>query len=126
MNPLLMTGICVVLFVFGSYTTAIITQIKHGRPTAKMRGFLTAGVLLDISATTFMIIGSRKIPLTFHGILGYSALLLMATDVVLMWRRYRQYGEGPLPKELHRYSLAAYSWWVLAFIAGIFITIRMR
>jgi len=125
MNPLLMTGVGIVLFAFGSYTTAIITQVRKRRPTAMMRGFLTAGVTLDAAATAFMIAGSRRIPLTFHGIFGYSAFLLMATDLLLMWRRYRLMRNDPLPAKLHRFSLAAYTWWVLAFVAGIVVAARM-
>jgi hypothetical protein len=126
MNPLLLTGMGIVVLALGSYTTAIVTQIRQRRPTAIMRGFLTAGVTLDATATAFMIAGSRRIPLTFHGILGYSAFLLMATDLVLMWRRYRSQSTDPLPARLHRYSIAAYSWWVLAFVAGIIVATRMR
>ena len=125
MNPLLLTGVGLVLLAFGSYTTAIITQIRRRRPTAMMRGFLTAGVTLDAAATAFMIAGSRRIPLTFHGIIGYSAFLLMATDLVLMWRRFRLRKNQPLPIKLHGYSLAAYSWWVLAFVAGIVVALRI-
>jgi hypothetical protein len=125
MNALLLTGVAVVVFAFASYTTAIITQAGHRRPTVLMRAFLTAGVALDATATAFMIAGSRRIPLTFHGILGYSAFVLMATDLVLMWRRYRSHGLEPLPAGLHRYSFAAYSWWVLAFIAGIVVSTRL-
>jgi len=91
-----------------------------------MRAFLTAGVALDATATAFMIAGSRKIPLTVHGILGYSAFVLMATDLVLMWRRYRACGTDTLPVRLQRYSLAAYSWWVLAFVAGIVVAAMMK
>jgi hypothetical protein len=126
MNTLLLTGMAVVVFALASYTTAIVTQARHHRPTLLMRGFLTAGVALDATATGFMIAGSRRIPLTFHGILGYSAFLLMATDLVLMWRRYRLHGVEPLPARLHSYSLAAYSWWVLAFVAGIVVSTRLR
>lgn len=126
MNPLLLAGMSIVVFALGSYTTAIVTQIKQRRPTTMMRGFLTAGVTLDATATAFMIAGSRRIPLTFHGILGYSALLLMATDLVLMWRHYRLQKNAPLPARLHRYSLTAYSWWVLAFLAGIVVATRIR
>jgi len=125
-NPLLLTGVCIVLFALGSYTTAIIAQVRQRRPAALMRGFLTAGVTFDATATAFMIAGSRRIPLTFHGILGYSALLLMATDLVMIWRRYRAHGSDPLPAGLHRYSLAAYSWWVVAFVAGMIVAMRMR
>jgi hypothetical protein len=116
MNPLLLTGRGIVVLALGSYTTAIITQIRQRRPTAIMRGFLTAGVTLDATATAFMIAGSRRIPLTFHGILAYSAFLLMATDLVRMWKWYRLRSTGPLPAKFHRYSPAAYSWWVLAFV----------
>lgn len=126
MNPLLVTGVCIVLFAFGSYTTAIVTQVRRRRTPAIMRGFLTAGVSLDATATAFMIAGSRRIPLTFHGILGYSAFLLMATDLFLMWRHYRSQRNGPLPARLSRYSLAAYSWWVVAFMAGIIVAASAR
>jgi hypothetical protein len=126
MNSLLLTGMAVVVCALASYTTAIAIQARHHRPTALMRGFLTTGVSLDATATAFMIAGSRRIPLTLHGVLGYSAFLLMATDLVLMWRRYRSFGVTPLPTRLHRYSLAAYSWWVLAFAAGIVVSTGMR
>ena len=126
MNSLLVTGMSVVVLALGSYSTAIFTQIKRHRPTAMMRGFLTAGVALDATATAFMIAGSRRIPLTFHGVLGYSAFLLMATDLVLVWRRCRLQPTEPLPAKLYRYSLAAYSWWVLAFVAGIVVATRMK
>ena len=126
MNLLLLIGVGIVLFAFGSYTTAFLAQIRYRRPVAVMRGFLTAGVALDATATAFMIAGSRRIPLTFHGLLGYSAFLLMATDLVLMWRRYRGHKDDLLPTPLHRYSLAAYSWWVVAFMAGIIVASLMR
>ncbi|HUJ77034.1 MAG TPA: hypothetical protein VL359_19365 [bacterium] len=126
MNPLLITGMGIVVLALASYTISIVTQARDRRPTAVVRGFLTSGVGLDATATAFMIAGSRRIPLTFHGILGYSAFILMATDLVLMWRRYRSAGQVPLPRKLHRYSLAAYSWWVLAFLAGIVVAVTMR
>ena len=113
------------LFVFGSYTTAVMIQIRKRRPTAMMRAFLTASMTLDATATAFMIAGSRRVPLTFHGILGYSAFLVMATDLVLMWRRYHLQSTEPLPMKLHHYSLAAYSWWVLAFVAGIVVATHL-
>ena len=126
MNQLLLTSTGIVLLALGSYTAAVITQIMQRRPTVMMRGFLTAGVTLDATATAFMIAGSRRIPFTFHGILSYSAFLLMATDLALMWRRYRGFGSDALPAKLHSYSLAAYSWWVLAFVAGIIVATRMK
>ena len=125
MNPLLMTGVTIVVLALASYTTAIVTQAKRRSPTPVMRAFLTVGVALDATATAFMIAGSRKVPLTFHGILGYSAFLLMATDLALVWRSYRLRGVEPFPPRLHRYSIVAYSWWVAAFVAGIIVVAVM-
>ena len=125
-NTLLMTGMGIVVLALAAYTSAIVVQARRRRPTAGLRVFLTGGVALDATATAFMIAGSRRIPLTFHGILGYSAFLLMATDLFLMWRRYRTSGMQPLPLSLHRYSLAAYGWWVTAFLAGIVVAMAMR
>jgi hypothetical protein len=126
MNPLLITGMTIVVFTLASYTTAIIVQARHRRPTAAVRAFLSTGVGLDATATVFMIAGSRRIPLTFHGILGYSAFVVMAIDLVMMWRRFRSHGVQPLPARLHRYSFAAYAWWVAAFLAGIVVAAAMR
>ena len=125
MNPLLITGMTIVVFAFASYTTAIVTQLRRRIPAARMRAFLTTGVALDAASTSFMIAGSRRIPLTFHGVLGYSAFLLMVIDLVLVWGTFRSRGLVPLPRRLHRYSLAAYSWWTLAFIAGPIVAFRM-
>jgi hypothetical protein len=125
MNALLITGMIIVVFALAAYTTAIITQTRRRRPTIVLRGFLTSGVALDATSTAFMIAGSRKIPFTIHGFLGYSAFLLMATDLVLIWRQCIRHGEEPLPVRLHRYSLISYSWWVVAFVVGIFIALRM-
>jgi hypothetical protein len=124
-NPLLMTGVTIVLFAFASYCTAIVTQIRRRLPTPLMRAFLTIGVLLDATSTSFMIAGSRRIPLTFHGVLGYSAFLLMLIDLVLVWRFFRRHGMFALPRSLHRYSLAAFSWWTLAFVAGPIVALRL-
>jgi hypothetical protein len=125
MNPLLTTGVIIVVFAFSSYLTAIITLLRRRAPTPLMRTFLTAGVLLDATSTSFMIAGSRRIPLTFHGILGYSAFLLMLIDLILVWRFFRRNGPVVLPRPLHRYSLAAFSWWILAFIAGPIVAFRL-
>ena len=75
MNPLLVTGVCIVLFAFGSYTTAIVTQVRRRRTPAIMRGFLTAGVSLDATATAFMIarVSQNSTYLSRHpGLLGVS------------------------------------------------------
>jgi hypothetical protein len=65
--------------------------------------FLTIGIILDITATCFMIAGSHRIPITFHGILGYSALAAMLIDTVLIWKT-RIRGALVLSGRLHLYT----------------------
>jgi hypothetical protein len=125
MNPILVTGVVIVVFAFAAYSTAIVTQLRRRAPTSLMRAFLTAGVILDATSTSFMIAGSRKIPLTFHGILGYTAFLAMLIDLILVWRCWRRSGDAALPHSLHRYSIAAFAWWTLAFIAGPIVAFQM-
>ena len=80
---------------------------------------LTLGILLDITATAFMIAGSRKIPITVHGLLGYTALSAMLVDTILTWRFWRsQKVHQPVPRRLHLYTRFAYLWWVAAYVAG--------
>ncbi len=81
--------------------------------------FLTIGITLDITATTFMIIGFRNIPFTVHGILGYSALSGMLVDTILTWRDWKNAKkQQPVSRRLMIYTRLANSWWVIAYIAG--------
>ena len=119
LNPLLIAGMTVVNFALITYSLACFFEVRKRRLSAQVLGFFTAGVLLDITATTLMILGSRKIPITPHGILGYTALAAMLTDVILLWRQKKIKGlNGEISKKLHIYSTIAYCWWVIAYIAG--------
>jgi hypothetical protein len=119
MNTNVQIGTIIVVFALISYSIAIITEQRKKHILKSVLIFLTLGVLLDITATTFMIIGSSKGPLTLHGILGYSSLAGMTTDAILIWRQKIKSGIGAaVPKGLHLYSRFAYIWWVLAFITG--------
>jgi hypothetical protein len=66
-----------------------------------------------------MIIGSSKGMITPHGLIGYSSLLGMLTDTILLWRY--NISKGPdvqLTRSLHLWSRIAYTWWVIAYITG--------
>jgi len=119
MNILLMIGSFVVTLALIAYSIGIITeQRKHKIGRTVMR-FVTIGIILDIIATTFMIVGSPNSPFTYHGFLGYSALGVMLIDVILIWRLKLKEGiDAEVPKGLHLYSRYAYTWWVIAFITG--------
>ncbi len=87
-----------------------------------MLGFLQAGVVLDVVATTCMIIGSGE-GLTLHGYLGFSALAAMMSETALAWRHRAANGDQEVPGWLHWYSRFAYGWWCVAYVAGAFMVI---
>ncbi len=119
MNPLLQTGTLIVFFALASYSIAILTEQRKKILRRRILVFLTLGVALDITATIFMILGSSKGIFTLHGIIGYSSLLGMFIDAVMIWRLKITNGSYcPVPDKIHHYSRYAYIWWVIAFITG--------
>jgi hypothetical protein len=119
MNPLVRIGTTIVIFALASYSIAIITEQRKKILRQRILVFLTLGVALDITATIFMILGSSKGGFTLHGILGYSALIGMFIDAVLIWQLKMKKGSySPIPDNIHIYSRYAYIWWVIAFITG--------
>jgi hypothetical protein len=94
-------------------------KVRRKKVTSNVLLFYTIGVLLDITATTFMIIGSSNGMLTIHGFIGYSSLLGMLIDTTLLWRHNLKHGgDTDAGNGLHIYSRIAYIWWVIAFITG--------
>lgn len=119
MNTLLSIGTKIVILALIAYSVAIITEQRRHRITNIVLGFMTAGIILDIAATTFMILGSSNSPFTPHGILGYSSLLAMLIDATLFWQYRLSRGSSvDVTRGLHFYSRLAYMWWILAFITG--------
>jgi len=119
MLPLAKIAATVVSLALISYSIAIITEQRRRKVINRVLFFLTLGVILDISATTMMIIVSENSPFTLHGMLGYSSLTLMVIDAVLLWRfRMKTQASEPVPRPLHLYSRIAYIWWVAAYITG--------
>lgn len=124
MNSYSATGAGIVLFAQFSYSLSIITEQKHRRVTPFVLNFLRIGLVLDVTATLFMILGSSKSAFTLHGILGYSSLAGMFIDTVLIWRFHLKTLPGtPVPEKLHLYSRFAYGWWVTAFFTGLLLVI---
>jgi len=119
MNPILMAGTTIVIFALISYSIAILTEQRKQAVSRLVLVFLTTGIILDVTATTCMIIGSEDSAFTLHGILGYSSLTGMLIDTFLIWRIRVKNGINALvPKGLHLYSRFAYIWWICAFITG--------
>ncbi|NOU17539.1 MAG: hypothetical protein HOO91_08275 [Bacteroidales bacterium] len=119
MKTISMIGAFIVTLALISYSIAVFNERRKKHITKKILTFLTIGILLDITATACMIIGSTKSPFTLHGSLGYSALTLMLIDTILIWRFYKNYRLNlEVPKGLHIYTSIAYSWWIIAYITG--------
>ncbi len=126
MNILLRIGTTVVLFALLSYSIAIITEQRKKIVSKFVLYILSLGVCFDMIATTLMILGSSKGALTLHGILGYTALLGMFIDALLMWRVKKKSGfKAKVPELLHLYSLLAYIWWIIAFVTGAVLVLLM-
>jgi hypothetical protein len=87
--------------------------------TGQVLLFYTIGVCLDITATILMIIGSSKGMLTVHGMIGYSSLLGMLIDTILLWRYNLSHGpDTEVSRGLRIYTGIAFTWWVIAYITG--------
>jgi len=122
MNLYLQTGTIIVFFALAAYSIGIITEQRTKKISLLVILFLTLGILLDITATAFMIIGSNKGGFTLHGLIGYSSLLGMLIDTLLMWRLVSKSGiNATVPNRLHKFSRYAYLWWVIAFVTGGFL-----
>lgn len=118
MTPLRMASVTCVTVALALYTVGTVKEQRARRATPGARGFLAAGVLMDVIATALMILATERRGITLHGVLGYSALTAMALDTWLLWSHQRRRGNEVVPRGLHLYSRAAYLYWVAAFITG--------
>ena len=126
MNSTLIKAVVVVTFALIFYSVAVLTEQRERYISKRVLTFLTAGVLFDISSTILMIIGSRKIPISIHGFIGYSALIAMLIDTTLVWGFWRKNGNAHVPRSLNLYTRFAYGWWVIAYIAGAIIAMTLK
>ena len=119
MKTVSMIGSVVVTLALIFYTFGFVKEQRKKKVTPRVLLFYTTGVLLDVIATTLMIIGSSNGMLTIHGFIGYSSLTGMLIDTFLLWRHNLKYGGGTdVSKNIHIYSRVAFIWWVIAYITG--------
>lgn len=114
-----MTGTVIVTGALIFYSIFAFSEQRQKVLTRFLLTMLTMGIVLDITSTIVMIIGSRNIPITVHGLLGYSALTGMLIDTILTWRHWTSNKKDqPISRSLQLYTRIAYGWWVVAYIAG--------
>jgi glucose-6-phosphate-specific signal transduction histidine kinase len=120
MNQSLMFGISLVNLAFILYTVFFILKRKSEKLTLTTPIVLSIAVLSDICATGLMILGSTNRGLTFHGVLGYLALLGMMIESVLLWKHFLGKNRDlPLSINLIRYTGIAYLWWLFVYVFGL-------
>lgn len=120
MPPVIIAGVVFIWIALILYTVFIIKANKHRRATKGVARFILAAVIFDISATACMMIGATERYFTFHGVLGYTALVVMVIDATFIWKHKRKYGsEVPFSDTLNRNSKLGYILWLLAFTTGM-------
>jgi uncharacterized repeat protein (TIGR03987 family) len=120
MTPILIIGSGIVTLALIAYSLGIISEQKRKILKWNVLIFLGLGLVLDVSGTLCMIIGSSHGPFTIHGIIGYSALTGMLIDNILLWRLRSKNGMNtPVNKAVHIYSFIAYLWWILVYLSGL-------
>lgn len=124
MNILSIVGAFIITFALLSYGTACISIIRFKLMTPLVIIFLTLGLILDITAVGFMMAGSENSPFGLHGILGFTAILSMLINVVIIWKAYLKNGINVrIPKKIVTYSKFAYLWWLIAYFTGSLLVI---
>jgi len=119
MSYVIIAGVILIHIALVLYSIFIYKENKYKRATKGVLGFITAAVLFDISATVCMMVGVVEEYFTLHGVLGYSALLVMIIDAIFIWKHKLNYGsETPFSKALNRNSKLGYVLWLSAFFTG--------
>lgn len=127
MKTISLIGAFLMTFALLSYGVGSISIQRFKEVSKGVLGFLTLGILLDASAICCMIIGSKNTPFTLHGFIGYLAFIVMAIDVILIWRTFIKKGLNvKVNHKLHLYSRLAYIWWIMAYITGSLLIILKK
>ena len=114
-----MIGSTVVTIALIFYSIGFVNENRKRIVNSRILSFYTIGVSLDITATIFMIIGSSKGMITLHGMIGYSSLLGMLTDTIILWRHnFSKGASAKVTRFITVYSRIAYTWWIIAYITG--------
>ncbi len=119
MTTILLAGTVIVNLALVSYSMAIFRQRKTKSLGKRVMFFLTLGVILDITATVCMVMGSSTKGMSLHGLIGYSSLLGMLIDTFFSYKNIFSSGFGvSVSDRFTRNSSISYFYWVLAYITG--------
>jgi len=120
----IIVGVVFIHIALVLYSIFIYKESKYKLATKGVVGFITAAVIFDISATICMMIGTVEKYFTLHGILGYTAVVVMIIDAIFIWKHKIRYGaEVPFSDTLNRNSRLGYILWLFAFGTGEILAI---
>ena len=119
MNTSILIGTIIVNIALVSYTIAVFKERKSRSLSKGVMIFLTLGVLLDITATIFMVVGSSKSGFTLHWGIVYSSLTGMLLDTYFSYRKVAKEGLGvKLSNSFVRNTTFVYAYWVAGYTTG--------
>ncbi len=124
MDTIILLGVIFVHLALIFYTIFIIKEFKTQKASNSIIFFLLTAVLFDIIATSCMMIGSTsETYFTLHGTLGYIGLFAMVVDAFLIVKhRIQNDAEALISKGINIYSRVAYTWWIVAFVTGVMVS----
>jgi hypothetical protein len=123
MNHTLIAGVIIVNLALIFYTIAFIIYLRTRLLSKTFLIIFHLALSFDIIATCCMVAGSSNFPFTLHGFIGYSALLAMIIEAILIWKLYLKNGFVKIDSpKTRKYTVYAYVWWVVAYISGAIIS----
>jgi EamA domain-containing membrane protein RarD len=127
MSLVILAGVILIHIALICYTVFIYKENKYKRATKGVLISITLAVSFDVIATVCMMIGTTEEYFTLHGILGYTALVVMVTDAIFIWKHKNKHGsEVPFSDTLNRNSKLGYILWLIAFGTGEYLAIMNR
>lgn len=124
MNFLAVVGAFIITLSLLSYGIGSIAVVRFKIVTPGILVFLTLGVVLDFVAVVMMVINSEKSIFSLHGVLGYSAMITMIINVILVWRCFFKNGfDSVISNPIILYTKIAYAWWLITYITGSILVI---
>jgi hypothetical protein len=120
MNGFLVLGSVMVTLALIAYSFCFISLARRRVLTVFAFRSMLLGLSLDVTATGLMILGSSRGLWTVHGLMGYSALALMALESLFLSRLDRG-GRGgtPISRRFGIFSNVVFLWWVVVYVAGV-------
>jgi hypothetical protein len=122
---ILLAAIGLITGALVAYSFALIPVTRKLKIAAWTLIVLVLGFIMDLAATGLMVWRASNKGVTMHGLLGYSALVVMLTTIVLLWRS-KSRGEILIPRGLQNYIKFAYGWWILTYLVGAMMAMFMR